>query len=73
MATLGQLTAARDALSTARVQGVREVRDSNGESISYKSDSEMVAALSALDSEITKLTQGQPARRIMFTTSKGLL
>ena len=72
MATLGQLTAARDTLTLARAQGVREVRDSNGDSVTYKSDSEMAAALSALDSEITKLTQGQPARRIMFTTSKGL-
>ena len=72
MATLGQLAAARDALFTARIQGVRELRDSNGDSVTYKSDSEMAAALSALDSEISKLTQGQPARRIMFTTSKGL-
>ena len=72
MANLGQLTAARDALTLARAQGVREVRDSDGSSVTYKSDSEMAAALSAIDSEITKLTQGQPARRIMFTTSKGL-
>lgn len=71
MATLDQLTKARDALILARANGLREVRDSNGVAVTYKSDSEMGAALAALDSQINQLARGN-VRQIRFTTSKGL-
>ena len=64
--------AARDALQLARAQGVREFRDSDGSLVTYKTDSEMAAALAAIDSQINHLSRGQSVRRIMFTTSKGL-
>lgn len=71
MATLSQLQKWRDDLQDARFSGVRTVRDSNGEEITYKSDSEMRAALAALDSEIAAL-QRKPTGFVRVQTSKGL-
>lgn len=71
MAALADLMAWRDRLSESRYSGIREVRDSSGESIAYKSDSEMARALAALDSQISQLTRHR-ASRILPTTSKGL-
>ena len=68
---LDQLHKARDALASARFDGVREYRDSNGESVEYKSDAEMARALAALDSEIAAATR-RPASTILFRTSKGI-
>ncbi|WP_435594221.1 phage head-tail joining protein [Rhodovulum tesquicola] len=45
--------------------------DSNGESVSYKSDSEMARALAAIDAEIESMHR-RPASRILPQTSKGL-
>lgn len=70
--TLEQLQAARDDLFKARTSGVRVVRDSNGEQITYGTDREMADALTALDRQIALTTYGQPARTIQFSTSKGL-
>ena len=69
--TVDQLAAARDALLTARSQGVRRFRDQNGEEVEYRSDAEMARALAALDSEITAATKARPSV-IYFQTSKGL-
>jgi hypothetical protein len=70
--TLEQLIATRAALAAARASGLREVRDgASGESVSYKSDSEMAAALRALDSEIAALQRGPRPNVVRFTTSKG--
>lgn len=62
----------RAALVAARSRGVREVRDSSGEAIAYKSDREMRDALAALDSEIAAITSGKRPGVIRFRTSKGL-
>ena len=62
MATLSELVAAREALQSARLRGVREVRDSNGETIVFKSDSEMATALASADREIAAMSTGRPAR-----------
>ncbi|MGK9052125.1 phage head-tail joining protein [Neorhizobium petrolearium] len=70
MATLAQLKAWRDALFAARLQGVRRVRDQNGEEVEYRSDSEMAAALRAVDAEIARLKR-RPPSTILFRTSKG--
>jgi hypothetical protein len=71
MATLAELQQLRAALVVARANGIREVRDSSGESIAYKSDREMASALAALDAEIRSMGASRPAF-IRFQTSKGL-
>lgn len=71
MATLADLIALRDRLKGARYAGVREVRDSNGESISYKSDGEMAKALAALDADIAA-HQSHPRYITYPLTSKGI-
>jgi hypothetical protein len=69
--TLTDLQAARDALLRARGSGVRRVRDQSGEEVEYRSDSEMRAALAALDAEIAAAGK-RPSSTIIFNTSKGL-
>lgn len=49
----------------------REVRDSNSEAITCKSDKEMAPALAALDCEIAAASK-RPANTIQFKTSKGV-
>ena len=66
------LRVARDRLQDARFQGVLTFRDQNGELVTYKSDSEMAAALKAIDVEIARLRNQTPASTILFRTSKGL-
>ncbi|PZU44636.1 MAG: hypothetical protein DI568_15215 [Sphingomonas sp.] len=68
---LPALIAARKSLLEARVNGMRRYKDSNGEEIEYKSDSEMRNALAALDAEIARLQRGQRST-FTFRTSKGL-
>lgn len=70
-ASLQQLQAWRDALFEARLQGVREFRDQNGETVSYKSDAEMARALAAADAAIAA-AQAKPVNTILFKTSKGI-
>lgn len=69
--TLPELTTFRDALIRARAGGVREVRDSNGEAVSYKSDAEMAAALRDVESRIAQFNQSRPTS-IRWAASKGL-
>jgi hypothetical protein len=70
---LSDLQKWRDKLFQARMSGIREVRDSNGETITYRSDAEMAAALAAVDRAIAERTQsGRPVKTILFTTSKGV-
>ncbi len=73
MATVAELQAFRSRLQESRYGGIREVRDSNGESVVYKSDGEMARALAALDAEIKQLEQGtRPVSLAYPNTSKGL-
>jgi hypothetical protein len=71
MATLAELIEMRAALFKARMNGAREVRDQNGETVVFQSDGEMASALAALDSEIAA-AQRRPSNTIRFRTSKGL-
>ena len=64
-----ELQAWRDALFRARLRGIREVRDSNGETVRYASDGEMAAAIAAAD---RALLARPPVHTIRFITSKGL-
>lgn len=56
----------------ARLGGVREFRDQNGETVVYKSDSEMAAAIRAADAAIGSMRSGRTSNTILFRTSKGL-
>ena len=71
MATVSDLTAWRDRLMAARFSGTREVHDSNGESVTYKSDQEMANAMQAITREIEAVS-GTAVHTILFSTSKGL-
>jgi len=71
MASLDELTSMRARLFDARMSGIREVQDQNGERIVYRSDSEMARAMAALDAEIAGVAS-KPASTIHFKTSKGL-
>jgi hypothetical protein len=70
-ASLADLITWRDALFEARLQGVREFRDQNGETVVYKTDQQMAAALAAADAAIAA-AQRKPPSTIKFRTSKGL-
>ena len=70
--SLADLQAARDALVTARSQGVLEFRDQNGEAVRYKTDAQMAAALAALDRQIAELAGRVTPHTLTFRTSKGL-
>ena len=66
------LLAMRDRLLDARFRGIRRVRDANGEEVEYKSDSEMAAAIVALDQEIKRRSGNKPVTTIRFNCTKGL-
>ena len=71
MATLAQLQDWRDRLKDARYSGVRRVRDSNGEEVEYRSDSELARALAAVESEIAGASRARPS--IVYPlTAKGV-
>jgi hypothetical protein len=72
MSTAAELQKLRAALVAARANGLREVRDATGETVVYKSDSEMRAALASIDAEIRAVTRGQRPAVIGVQTSKGL-
>ncbi|MEM7006511.1 MAG: hypothetical protein AAF498_11575 [Pseudomonadota bacterium] len=70
--TVPQLTQWRDRLIEARLSGIRELEDQNGERIVYRTDREMQRAIDAADREIAHL-YGQSAKStIYFKTSKGV-
>ena len=68
----GDLQTLRDNLVRSRSAGLREVRDSTGETVIYKSDAEMAAAIASLNAQIAAAGQPQPVNTIQFRTSKGL-
>lgn len=68
---LSDLQRWRDSLLEARLNGLRRVRDQNGEEIEYRSDRELAAALAAADRAIAEATSGRPVLTVKFNTSKG--
>jgi len=72
MATAAELQVWRDKLFALRAKGVRSFQDQNGEMVSYTSDREMSAAITALDREIASLSGVRSPSTIRFHTSKGL-
>ena len=67
---ISTLQTLRDALVRARLAGVREVRDQNGETVTYKSDREMASALASVEAQIAQQQSAAP-NVIQFRTSKG--
>lgn len=73
MAALPDLVAMREKLLDAAFSGVRSVRDSNGEEITYRSQSELKAALVSLNREIQVRESELGCSRIVYPSmSKGL-
>lgn len=72
MATVLELQAFRARLQESRYSGIREVRDANGETVSYKSDGEMARAIAAIDSEIARAAGTKSGGLAYPQTSKGL-
>jgi len=72
VATLVQLTAWKSALEAARFSGAKEVYYDN-QRIVYRSDDEMLAALSDLNAQIHAASSAQPPpiNRIVVTMTKG--
>jgi hypothetical protein len=60
-----------DALISARLGGVREVVDQNGEKLTYKSDSEMANAIAFAEKQIAAFNRATP-KTIVFSTHKGI-
>ena len=69
--TLSELIARRDRLRRTRFNGVATVKI-DGEEVTYKTDAQIAAALTALETEIAKLTRGPRSRTTYPQTTKGL-
>lgn len=72
MASLAQLQEWRERLLDAKFSGVLMVTDSSGESVRYRSHSELAAALASLDAEIRNMMGASRPSTIHFQTSKGV-
>lgn len=70
MATLSELQAYKAALEAARYSGNRRVK-TGGTEIEFKTDGEMVAALTDLDRQIAAASSTAPVRVIRINSSKG--
>lgn len=68
--SLSELESLRAELVRARLNGVREITDQNGESVTYKSDREMAGALASVEAEIARL-QSSTIKQVRFRTTKG--
>jgi hypothetical protein len=71
MATIADLRARREALSTQRSSGVARV-SYDGRSVDYRSVAEIDRAIEVLDREIAALEGRRIVRQVRITTSKGL-
>lgn len=71
MSSVQTLRDYREQLQDARFSGVRTFTDSNGESVTYRSQAEIERAIATIDSEIAQLQRGRMAL-VRLQTSKGL-
>ncbi len=71
MATIADLRARREALSTQRFSGVARV-SYDGKTVDYRSVAEIDRAIEALDREIVALEGRRIVRHVRVTTAKGL-
>lgn len=69
MADLAELQTRLETLRATRAGGTAEV-SYNGETIKYRSDAELAAAIRDLERQIAGLSR-QPVRRILVGTTKG--
>lgn len=72
MDTLAENQRRLDELRALRAEGVKSLRDQNGEEITYKSDRELAAAISSLEAHMERARGGRSSQ-IRLQTSKGLL
>jgi len=70
--TLADLQRWRDRLIAARLNGVRDLQDQNGERVTFKSDSEIARAIASADRMIAGLQGAAPPTTILIQTSKGV-
>lgn len=68
--SLDELNALRANLVRARLRGVKQCRDQNGEELTFKSDAEMQNAIASVEAEIARLSQTQ-VKQVRFITTKG--
>lgn len=61
-----------DELRRIRADGIRSLRDQNGEEVVFRSDRELAAAIAALESDMERARRGRPSQ-IKFQTSKGVM
>ena len=71
MATIADLRARREALSTQRSSGVARV-SYDGKSVDYRSMAEIDRAIEALEREIALAEGRRMVRQVRITTAKGL-
>ena len=71
MATIADLRARREALSTQRSSGVARV-SYDGKTVDYRSVAEIDRAIEALDREIAAAEGRRIVRHVRVATSKGL-
>jgi len=69
--TASELRQRRDDLIRLRTDGLRVLVDQTGERVEFKSDSELSAAIRAVNSAIQALDR-PPVNTILFRTSKGI-
>ncbi|WP_216641228.1 phage head-tail joining protein [Oceaniglobus roseus] len=70
MADVATMMTQLDTLRAARAKGVSKLRLGD-EEVTYRSDAEMAAAISDLESRLAA-AQGRTIRTVRFATSKGL-
>ncbi|MBF9055689.1 MULTISPECIES: phage head-tail joining protein [unclassified Aliiroseovarius] len=71
MATITDLRARREALSSQRSSGVARV-SYDGKTVDYRSVAEIDRAIEALDREIASAEGRRMVRQVRITTAKGL-
>jgi hypothetical protein len=71
MTDIAALQSQLDALRAARANGMLRVTIANGMDVTYKSDSELSAAIGALQAEIERATGTGPPRNVVVRSNKG--
>ncbi len=72
MDTLSENQRRLAALRAMRAEGIKSLRESNGEELVYKSDRELAPAISSLEAHIESSQRGRSSQ-IRLQTSKGIL
>jgi len=71
MATLSELQARLESIRAQRASGVAEVQFSDGRKVTYRTDSQIAAAIADLEHQIATMTT-TPVSTVLVAGSKGL-